>query len=98
DFTAQLTASPLLTLNRGDSVSFDIRFVPTNASQSDAQLSLSFDEKPPTANAAKTIELSLQGTVSSIISSYILPADGNTVPLQSGGVIVFPVTPVKTTS
>ena len=97
-FTAKLTAAPPLMLMHGNSFSFDIQFIPTNSAQNIAQLSQNYAETNATASVAGSIQLSLQGSASSIVLSYILQTDQNVVPLQPGQTIVFPPTPIKTTA
>lgn len=99
-FSARLTPGSPTTLRTGESFSFDIQFLPSNAALATAQLSLGFAETPTPAPATPftAIELSLQGSVSSIVLSYVLPADQNVVPVASGGTIVFAATPLTTTN
>src|SRR5579859_6163524 len=100
-FTAKLTAAPPLMLMHGNSFSFDIQFIPTNSAQNIAQLSQNFIEttgSTTVTSVAGSIQLSLQGSASSIVLSYILQTDQNVVPLQPGQTIVFPPTPIKTTA
>jgi hypothetical protein len=97
-FTAKLTATPPLMLNPGNSFAFDIQFIPTDAAQNIAQLSQNFTETTASASVARTINLSLTGTASSIVLSYVLQTDQNVVPLQPGQTIIFPPTPIKTTA
>lgn len=102
-FTAALTAAPPLTLNPGDSLSFDIQFHPTSGNQANAQLGLPFTETVATGNnppvtTASQISLSLQGTAPSFVLSYLLQTDQNVVPLQPGGAILFAPTLINTTA
>lgn len=101
-FTAKLTAAPPLMLNPGNSFSFDVQFIPTDATQNNAQLIQNFTETTAattgSTSVVRSIHLSLTGTASSIVLSYILQTDQNVVPLQPGQTIVFPPTPIKTTA
>ena len=97
-FTAKLTAAPPLMLNPGNSFSFDVQFIPTDATQNNAQLIQNFTETTASTSVARSIHLSLTGTASSIVLSYVLQSDQNVVPLQPGQTIVFPATPIKTTA
>jgi centrosomal CEP192-like protein len=105
EFTATLATTPPVTLTTGESVSFSIQFLPTSAALSTAEMSLLFIETVPATTAGGTatsttsyISLSLEGTAPSFVLSYTLQTNGNVVPLQAGGTIVFPSTPVNTTA
>lgn len=103
-FTVNSPTGLPLTLHQGDNVSFDIVFRPANASQANAQVSLPFSEMLPGAGAGQpttvnnTINLSLQGGAPSFVLSYVLQTDQNVIPLQPGGTILFPATPINTTA
>ena len=92
-FTATLVGSLPLTINPGGSLSLDIEFSPTSAVQSGAQLSLPVPETTSTTTQW-TLSLALQGTVPSFSLGYVLPADQNLIPLQPGGTILFPPSPI----
>jgi len=104
-FTAVFPSSLPLTLNPGESFAVDIQFRPISTAVTTAQFSLGFTDTvpgtgtnaPPTVSIG-TINLTLQGTAPSFVLSYILQADLNVIPLQSGGSIVFPATQLNATS
>lgn len=104
-FTSTLTGTPPITLSPGASVSFSIQFQATTAATSTAQISLPYTETVPATTSGgsptsttSAINLSLTGTTSSFVLSYILQSDQNVVQLQSGGTIPFPPTLVGATS
>jgi hypothetical protein len=104
-FTSSFPAKLPLTLTNGGSFSFDLQFRPTTSTQTAAQLNLPFVETitgPPPAFAQiptqGLISLQLQGTAPSIVLSYILLSDQNVVTVQPGGSVVFPATPINTTT
>jgi len=98
-FTAKLAGTLPLTLSTGGSLSIALTFSPTNATLSNAQLSLPFVEMvPPSTINTGAITLALQGTGPSFVLSYVLGTNLNVVQLQPGGNIPFPPTLVGTTS
>jgi hypothetical protein len=98
-FAAKLPGTLPIMLNPGDSFSIAVTFSPTNATQSNAGLSLPYSETvlPSTTNT-NSISLSLQGTGPSFVLSYELQTVLNFVSLQSGGTIPFPPTLVGATA
>jgi hypothetical protein len=104
-FTAPLTGTPPIMLGPNTAVSFTIQFLPTTASLSNAQIALPYSETLPAATSGGSpttttgaINLSCTGTAPSFVLSYILQADQNVVPLQSGGTIPFAPTVVGATT
>jgi hypothetical protein len=104
DFTAAIKGSLPITLNQGSAISFTVTFTATSGTQSSGQVSLPFVETPtPSSSTApapvqNAITLALQGTAPSFVLNYVLPADGNVIPVPSGGTIVLPPTPISTIS
>jgi hypothetical protein len=88
-----------VTLAPGDTLTFTITYKPSGGALNTGQLSVPFSEfNGLVATPSGAITLVLQGTAPSFSFSYILQSDLNVVPLQPGGSIVFPVTPIKGTS
>ena len=89
---------PVVLMN-GDSVTVTLQFAPVNANASTAQVSLPFQETQSSGAVNNgALALTLDGTAPSFTLSYILQADQNVVPIQSGGLIPFPATLVGTTA
>jgi len=110
DFTATLTGSLPITLSQGGHATMTITFSPSSSTQSTAQVNLPFVEtvnatstggSTPTGGTTTnngTITINLQGAAPSFTLSYILQTNQNVIPLQPGGTIPFPGTPVGTTA
>ena len=104
EFTANFPSTVPLTLNPGDSFTFDLVFKPTAATQASAIFNLPFTEtvpgtgagNPPPVVTSNAINLTLQGSAASFVLSYI--KNGNVVPLPTtGGTIAFDAIPTNTT-
>jgi hypothetical protein len=102
-FTATLAGTPPLTLNPGDSFTFDLVFRPTSTAEVTAIFNLPFTEtvpgtgsgNPPPVVSTNAITLNLIGTSPSFQVSYI--KDGNAISLANGGTMVFDPQPINTT-
>jgi hypothetical protein len=105
-FTANISATLPITLTSGGSFTFNLAFMPTNATETSSQLVLPYTEAITTgtgSNATTTvnfgsIELGLQGEAPSFVLSYVLQTNQNVVPLPQGAAVVFPPTQVNTTA
>ncbi len=103
EFSDSFQAKLPLTLNPGDSFTFDLIFRPTTATQASAIFNLPFTEtvpgtgagNPPPVITSNAINLTLVGSAASFVLSYI--KNGNVVPLPTGGSIVFDAIPVNAT-
>ncbi len=101
EFTATLSGTLPLTLNPGDSFSFDIVFRPTSANEVSAIFNLPFTETVTAAGSstpvvtANAINLTLVGTAASFVVSYI--KGGNVIQLATGGTMLFDPQPINTT-
>jgi hypothetical protein len=93
-FTVTLGSALPITLPPGAAFSFEIQFRPATA-QNNANLTVAYTEA---GSPGGNINLQLQGMTPAFIASYVLQSDQNTVPLNPGGAIVFPATPVNTTA
>jgi hypothetical protein len=102
-FSATLAGTVPLTLNPGDSFSFDLVFRPTSSAEVTAIFNLPFTEtvpgtgsgNPPPVVTTDAITLNLIGTSPSFQVSYI--KDGNAIPLANGGTLSFDPQPINTT-
>ncbi len=91
------TPTPLpAVIGPGQTFTFTIQFLPTNATATAAQANVTYTEVVAGASANNVITLALQGTAPSFILSYVLQSTLNVVPVQSGGTIAFPATQVNT--
>jgi len=98
-FHPALVSAPPIKLTTGASTSFTIEFTPTSAAPASAQLTLPYVETGGANGQTNgNITFALQGTASSFALSYVLQVDQNVVPLQSGGLILFPPTVLGATS
>ncbi len=102
EFTAAVAAMQPTTLFPGNNISFSITFKPTSANAASAQVMIPYSETVSNGTTSttnkSTILLILQGTSPSYILSYILTANGNVVPLASGGIVPFPPTQINTSA
>jgi hypothetical protein len=102
-FTATLAGTLPLTLNPGDSFTFDLVFRPTSSAEVTAIFNLPFTEtvagtgsgNPPPVVSTEAITLNLIGTSPSFQVSYI--KDENAIPLANGGTLSFDPQPINTT-
>jgi len=94
-FTVTLGSALPITLTPGAAFSFEIQFRPAAGAQNNANLTVVYTEA---GSPGGNINLQLQGMTPAFIASYVLQSDQNTVPLNPGGAIVFPSTPVNTTA
>jgi hypothetical protein len=102
-FSATLAGTPPLSLNPGDSFSFDLVFRPTSSAEVTSIFNLPFTEtvpgtgsgSPPPVVSTNAITLNLIGTSPSFQVSYI--KDGNAIPLANGGTLLFDPQPINTT-
>jgi hypothetical protein len=100
-FTATLAQGPPVSLDPGSSVVVNLAFLPTSSSPASALLNLLYTETVPTTNNQTTttrgaIVFTLQGGSPSIVLSYMLASDLNSVQLPAGGSVVFPPTQINT--
>ena len=94
-FTVTLGSTLPITLTPGAAFSFEIQFRPATGGQNNANLAVAYAEP---GSPGGNINLQLQGLTPTFVASYVLQSDQNTVPLNPGGAIAFPVTPVNTTA
>ncbi|MBX5495783.1 MAG: choice-of-anchor D domain-containing protein [Bryobacteraceae bacterium] len=86
DFTVG-AVSPV-TLQPGQSLSFDVTFTPSTASTVSAQLSLAYTEA---GSGPGRLSLTLVGSVPALSVGYVRASDGNFVAVSSGDRIPVPV-------
>ena len=85
-----------LKLTPAQQVRFSVAFTPRNSRASSAQLNMVYVEAPganaPVGSLATVgaVTVNLLGTTPDFVVSYIIPADGNFVPLAPGGQIPLP--------
>jgi hypothetical protein len=102
EFTAPPTLTLPVTLNPGDTLSFDIVFRPASATEVSAIFTLPFTEtvagsgsgNPPPVVTANAINLTLLGSAASFVVSYT--KDQNVIQLATGGIILFDPQPINT--
>lgn len=100
-FTATLSQAPPVSLDPGSSVTVNLTFLPTSSASTSALLNLVYMETVSgTNNQATTTRgasvFTLQGGSPSIILSYVLASDQNSVQLPAGGSVAFPPTQINT--
>ena len=99
-FTATFVGGLPLNLRGGASFSIDVRYQPTAASATSAQVSLSYTEVTAGAAGADpvrvpgTLTLTLTGTSPAFTLSYLLPTDQNVVPIPPNGTLEIPAAPL----
>lgn len=105
-FDLTTTGSFPANLAPGGSLRFRLTYRPRNSNQAAAQLTVSLREQPPATVPNTTVtpvsgflSLNVLGTAPDFIVSYILPTDGNVVPVAPGGTVsLAPVLPDTVTA
>ena len=82
-----------VTLQRNQSFSFIVRYLPTTSTRATARVSFAYTEARTTAS----IGFSVAGTAPEFAVSYI-PQGGNATPASSGATLTMALTPIDTTS
>jgi hypothetical protein len=101
EFTTATVPNLPVQMTPGQEATFAVRFTPTSARATSAQLSLTLVDGPAAGgtggSATGTVTINLTGSVPDLGLAYILQTDNNPVNVPAGGTVPFPPTPVATT-
>lgn len=103
-FSIEANSSFPGNLGFGQSLTFRVQYRAANSRQNSVQLSLPYTETQAAVGGSTTVQVNgflslfFIGGAPELTLGYALPVDQNTLPLPSGGSLVFPSTLLQTTA